>query len=148
MLKCLKGLVSEQGADPAVSLIFESAVSEQEIVSVACGFFIKNGVLMRKWTPSYALAGEDFGVVTQVVVPLKYRSDILSLAHDHQLAGHLGVNKTYDRVLRHFFWPGLKRDVVQFCKSCHVCQVIGKPNQTIPPAPLYPIPAEIGRAHV
>ena len=29
----------------------------------------------------------------------------------------------------------------RFCHSCHVCQVIGKPNQTIPPAPLQPIPA-------
>ncbi len=27
------------------------------------------------------------------------------------------------------------------CRSCHACQKIGKPNQTIPPAPLYPIPA-------
>ncbi|KAK0154200.1 hypothetical protein N1851_003712 [Merluccius polli] len=87
-------LVSEQGADPDMSLLFESAVSAQEIVSVSRGFFLRNGVLMREWTPSYALAGEDWGVVTQVVVPFKYRSDILSLAHDHQLAGHLGVNKT------------------------------------------------------
>ncbi|KAG5831832.1 hypothetical protein ANANG_G00283560, partial [Anguilla anguilla] len=46
----------------------------------------------------------------------------------------------HDRIRRHFFWPGLKRDVVKFCKTCHVCQVTGKPNQTIPPAPLYPIP--------
>ena len=27
------------------------------------------------------------------------------------------------------------------CRSCHVCQVVGKPNQTIPIAPLRPIPA-------
>ena len=33
-----------------------------------------------------------------------------------------------------------KRDVVRFCKTCRVCQLTGKPNQTIPPAPLYPIP--------
>lgn len=43
-------------------------------------------------------------------------------------------------VLRHFFWPGLKKDVTQFCKTCHVCQMVGKPNQVIPPAPLCPIP--------
>lgn len=28
----------------------------------------------------------------------------------------------------------------QHCKTCHVCQVVGKPNQVIPPYPLYPIP--------
>uniref|UniRef100_A0AAZ1Y236 Integrase catalytic domain-containing protein n=1 Tax=Oreochromis aureus TaxID=47969 RepID=A0AAZ1Y236_OREAU len=32
-------------------------------------------------------------------------------------------------------------DVALYCRSCHVCQVSGKPSQVIPPAPLHPIPA-------
>ena len=28
-----------------------------------------------------------------------------------------------------------------FCKTCHTCHVVGKPNQTIPKAPLKQIPA-------
>lgn len=47
--------------------------------------------------------------------------------------------KTYDQILRHFFWLCLKRNVVRYVKSCHICQVAGKPNQTIPSPPLYPI---------
>ena len=35
----------------------------------------------------------------------------------------------------------LRRDVVEFCKICHACQMVGKPNQTIPKARLQPIPA-------
>lgn len=66
---------------------------------------------------------------------------MLSLAHDHELSGHLGITKTYNRILRHFFWPGLKSDVAAFCRSCHTCQYVGQPNQVIPPAPLSPIPA-------
>ncbi len=66
---------------------------------------------------------------------------ILCLAHDHQLAGHLGVTKTYNRILSHFFWPGLKKYVAHYCRTCHTCQIVGKPNQSIPPAPLTPIPA-------
>ena len=57
------------------------------------------------------------------------------------MAGHLGVRKTYLRVLEHFCWPGLKKDVVNYCRTCHTCQVIGKPNQKPPKAPLRPIPA-------
>ncbi len=34
----------------------------------------------------------------------------------------------------------MKSDVAKFCKSCHVCQIAGKPNQVVPPAPLKPIP--------
>lgn len=63
------------------------------------------------------------------------------MAHDHPWAGHLGVTKTYDHILQHFFWPGLKTEVYRYCKTCHTCQMAGKPNQVVPPALLYPIPA-------
>lgn len=53
---------------------------------------------------------------------------------------HLGITKTYNRILQHFFWHGLKHDVIRYCKTCHVCQHVGKPNQVIPPALLIPIP--------
>ena len=57
------------------------------------------------------------------------------------MAGHLGVRKTHDRILNHFWWPTLRKDVSEYCRSCHTCQVVGKPNQKIPAAPLKPIPA-------
>jgi len=28
---------------------------------------------------------------------------------------------------------------LKYCKPCHVCQVVGKPNQPIPVAPLKPV---------
>ena len=62
------------------------------------------------------------------------------LGHDHDFAGHLGVKKSYHRILRYVFWPGLKSDVATHCHSCHRCQMAGKPNQVIPPSPLRPIP--------
>lgn len=43
--------------------------------------------------------------------------------------------------MKHFFWPGLKSDVVSYCRSCATCQIVGKPNQGVPPAPLQPVPA-------
>uniref|UniRef100_A0A3B3WI04 Gypsy retrotransposon integrase-like protein 1 n=1 Tax=Poecilia mexicana TaxID=48701 RepID=A0A3B3WI04_9TELE len=57
------------------------------------------------------------------------------------MASHMGVTKTYDRILRQFFWPGLKKDVRKYCKTCGVCQISGKPNQTVAPHLLHPIPA-------
>ena len=94
---------------------------------------------MRKWAPS---TDEDSGWNTtyQIVVPSGYRTQILSLAHDNVLSGHLGITKTYYRILKQFFWPGLKSDVSRYCHSCHVCQLVGKPNQVVPQAPLHPIP--------
>ena len=57
------------------------------------------------------------------------------------MSGHVGVKKTYHKILNHFYWPGLKADVSNYCRSCHTCQVVGKPNQVIPKAELQPIPA-------
>ena len=45
------------------------------------------------------------------------------------------------KILNHFYWPGLKTDVSNYCRSCHTCQVVGKPNQVIPKAGLQPVPA-------
>jgi len=44
----------------------------------------------------------------QIVLLVTLRPTVLQTAHD-AVAGHLGVRKTYDRVLRHFYWPQLKK---------------------------------------
>ena len=96
---------------------------------------------MRKWRPPDVSTDEDWNTHHQIVVPPLYRKEILRLAHDNAMSGHLGVSKTYNRILKYFFWPGLMKDVKQHCRSCHVCQMVGKPNQKIPKAHLKPIPA-------
>lgn len=62
----------------------------------------------------------------------------MEIAHEG-FGGHLGIRKTCQKILNDFFWPGLKQDVTKHINSCHVCQVVGKPNQPIPPYPLQPI---------
>ncbi len=76
--------------------------------------------------------------IIQVVVPKQFRDIVLQHAHG-EVAGHLGVKKTYDRILRQFYWPRLKKDISSFIRTCHTCQVTGKPNQLLKPVPLSPI---------
>ncbi len=102
-------------------------------------YFIADGLLMHIWKPW--VADDECFTVCQIGVPAEYRSHVLSLAHGHVMAGHLGVTKTYNSVLQHCLWPRLKTDFAAYCHSCHTCQVVGKPNQVIPPAPLIQIPA-------
>ena len=132
-------LKAEQRKDPSLSPLFEE--SSENISEMATGYFLSDGILMRKWCPPSVSLQDEWCHVFQVAVPTMFRPEILKMAHDGTMAGHLGVNKTYDRILRNFFWPGLKKDVVAYCKSCHICQLAGKPNQTIPVSPLLPIPA-------
>ncbi|MCG8117700.1 MAG: RNase H-like domain-containing protein [Candidatus Thiodiazotropha endolucinida] len=134
-------LAIEQHKDPEISPLFERVLDEQEVAQVPVCYYVKNDVLMRKWRPPDVSAEDEWTVNHQIVVPRVYRPEILNLAHETPMSGHLGVNKTYHKILNHFYWPGLKSDVSQHCKSCHTCQMVGKPNQTIPKAHLQPIPA-------
>ena len=79
-------------------------------------------------------------MIYQIIIPQKYWETVSSLAHDTPMTGHMGVGKTHCQVLQYFFWPGISRDIKQYCRSCRVCQSVGKPNQKPPVAPLKPIP--------
>ena len=96
---------------------------------------------MRKWRPNDVCVDDEWPARNQIVIPKTYRAEVLSLAHETPLAGHLGINKTHEKMIRHFYWPGVQKDVVEFCRTCHVCRMVRKPNQSISNAPLSPIPA-------
>ena len=135
-------LSKEQHKDIEIPPLFQKAVSETDLAQDPICFYIKNGILMRKWRSPEVPADDEWAVNHQIiVVPKIYRSEIFSLAHETPLSGHLGVNKTYHKILNHFYWPGLKADVSNYCRSCHTCRVVGKPNQVIPKAGLQPIHA-------
>lgn len=84
-----------------------------------------DGVLLRKWIPHKYFVGDP---VFQVVVPVKFRHMMIEVVHDK--SGHQGVRKTYDRLLRHFFWPQMA-----------TCQLTSKPKQVLKSVPLKPLPA-------
>ena len=52
----------------------------------------------------------------------------------------LGFKKTLAKVSRQFHWPGLRKDVKEFCRRCHTCQVVGKQGSKPPVSPLLPLP--------
>lgn len=131
-------LIEAQRADETLSHCIAVTVEPSVLLEHPVAYYLEDGVLMRKWTPRHA--ENEWSSVFQVVVPKSYREQVMSVAHDHELSGHVGIRKTYDSLLKHFFWPSMKSDVAKFCRSCHACQKAGKPNQVIPPAPLKPIP--------
>ena len=95
---------------------------------------------MRKWQ-KIKPPNQDFQAdpIHQVVVPTKYRPNILMLAHDITMAGHLGVEKTKQRILANFYWPGVFHDVAEYCRSCHTCQFMDK-GHAKRKVPLIPMP--------
>ncbi len=61
---------------------------------------------------------EERGVV--LAVPKSFRSKLLVIAHDK--GGHLGAEKCIKSLRKCFTWPGLYKDVSNYCSSCERCQ--------------------------
>ena len=90
-------LVIEQQNDPDISALIQNASDETDASKNSNCYFMKNGILMRKWRPSDVSVDDTWQARTQIVIPKAYRSEVLSLAHETPLSGHLGVNKTYQK---------------------------------------------------
>jgi hypothetical protein len=100
-------------------------VKAGQINSIYPKIVLKNGVLLK-----LCLNGRNAkNIVQQILLPSKLKYKVMHLAHDSIFAGHLGIRKTQDRILSHFFWPGCYSDIKRYCRSCETCQknAIGKP---------------------
>ena len=130
--KLQSDLINKQrAANTDTTLLFQKAVTPEEAALEPICFYLKNGVLMRKFRPPQMPADEDWPEQHQIVVPSSYRPEVLRIAHETPLSGHLSVSKTYLKLLKNFYWPTMKRDVVRFCRSCHMYQKVWSPNHTI-----------------
>lgn len=56
----------------------------------------------------------------RIFVPREGREEVLAKFHDAK--GHPGGRATVNEIAKHFFWPGLRQDVMKWCESCDVCQ--------------------------
>ena len=130
-----KTLIGLQQSDPTVSkyvdrarLPLDDTVSEQ--------FYFKAGVLMRRWFHRSQPSDTGHG---QIVAPSAIRRQLLYICHDIPASGHLGIRKSLDRLLRHFWWGSIQSDVREYIRTCHQCQRVGKGAQKVT-APLYSMP--------
>ncbi|HJU59934.1 MAG TPA: integrase zinc binding domain-containing protein, partial [Nitrososphaeraceae archaeon] len=51
---------------------------------------------------------------------------ILSLAHEHPLSGHFGVESTLTKIKERYYWPKMRNDIKSYIQTCDQCQRRGK----------------------
>ena len=69
------------------------------------------------------------GDLSQLILPESLRSTILSSLHQDVTSGHLGVNRTLDKVKARFFWVKMQKDIARWCRECKECQLRKKPTK-------------------
>ena len=119
-----------QQDDHTVASVREAAQQTSE-----SSFFEEDSLLYHRWR---LRNGDLEGSVNQLVLPMHCRREVVSLAHENPLAGHLGWKKTADRIMQRFYWPTLFQDVKEKCRACPECQKTA-PGRRIR-APLVPLP--------
>ncbi|XP_075540127.1 protein NYNRIN-like [Dermacentor variabilis] len=152
-----KELLEAQREDPFCKKVFEglrepggAAAAHMDAAGIAVGarrsetagnavsaldsyLLDSDGVLLR-----YIPAEKDTHESFKAVIPRTLRGALLRYFHDTCIAGHASGPKTYLKLCRFATWPGMKRDVMRYARSCNVCQRV-KPRGGRPPGLMQPI---------
>ena len=114
-----KEMIELQRADVTLAKYFKELPGPITKGRDEISFKFKEDVLYRVFQNTFVNNGNP---VVQLVVPKTLRNEVLKLAHESVLGGHMAVQKTTDKVLMCFYWPGYSTDIVNFVRSCDVCQ--------------------------
>ncbi|XP_068231835.1 uncharacterized protein [Palaemon carinicauda] len=97
---------------------FDDSNFDVDVDDLSKPAFLKEEGLVYRISRSVNAPADQAEVRKQLVIPERYRSKLLILAHENNLAGHFGVRKTFQKLSEHFFWPGMRRDVKRHVLSC------------------------------
>ena len=128
----LQSLLRAQVEDPRLGKVVEALKNGTIFPSgVAPGLkrtFLHDGLLCRQFR-----ASSSDCVHTQLVVPASFVEKILHQLHDE--SGHLGIQRTKEKVKERFYWPGYEADIEHWVHDCQMCQKRNPPQ----PQPLAPL---------
>eukprot|EP00117_Sycon_ciliatum_P025918 scpid18163/ scgid5290/ Retrovirus-related Pol polyprotein from transposon 412; Protease; Reverse transcriptase; Endonuclease len=130
----LDGLRQAQEADPDISIVigWQQALldrptrSDSALHGVSVGVLrlwgqwkrlkLINNVLYRMYYP------DNKEPIMQLVVPDSLKPAILKAVHADVSGGHLGIERTLDKLRKRCYWPFMTASVSDFCNSCPVCE--------------------------
>ena len=104
------------------------------LLSIDSFYLDANGILCHLWSTGKRRVKS---LCTQVVIPSSLCHELLVALHDDPTSGHLGPDKTYEKVRLQYYWPGMYKDVEHWCHSCVDCAMKRTPrNRSKAPFPV------------
>jgi hypothetical protein len=77
---------------------------------------LRNGILERNWE-----SVDGRSTIAQIVIPRSKVKDLLTEVHDGPSGGHLGINKSLNKVGQRFYWLQVRADIEKLCRQCDNC---------------------------
>ena len=59
----------------------------------------------------------------QLCIPKFLQKPLVEEIHSGYFGGHLGIDKTYDKLRSRYYWSGMYRDVINHLKTCVACNM-------------------------
>jgi transposase InsO family protein len=125
---------NEQKNDPSLARYFQTALGRRDP-----RFRINNEILYQKINDTFV-----------PVAPSNVRYELLKQFHNPPLQGHVGPERTYEKMRKQVFWPGMRRDVYNFIQRCFICQKYNRSylrtplqRQIIPPTAFHTVSMDI-----
>ena len=131
-----------QSMDPVLSSILESRKSDLSTPKLPDGtsssltkrwkqlykqLVVQDDILWRRYKKA---PEEDVSLLP--IIPEDLQEEIIKMNHDPPHCGHLGVERTIERIIAMAYWPGLRRSVDNYISNCESCQVV-KAKASQPP---------------
>ena len=87
---------------------------------------MKDGLLWREFEDEQGSSS-----TVQLVVPMKYREQIVMELRAGAMEGHLAVDKMHSRLKERFYWPGYWKDVQLYCQACTSYATRNTPTRSV-----------------
>lgn len=71
----------------------------------------------------------------RLVLPLSFRKPVFELLHESPFGGHLGITRTYRKIVMSYYWTGMVRDIQRYVSQCSICaeyKLLRRTTATLP----------------
>ena len=113
----------EEGKKPDWQEISELSPATKSYWAQWDSLRVVNGSLKRIWESTDGSTN-----VLQLIIPKVKVPEVLQQMHSGVSGGHLGMNKTLDKIRQRFYWVYCKMDVEEWCKKCDTCAASKGPH--------------------
>lgn len=104
-------------------------IDENDLDDVAINIDLGNeqNLFAFKWTLREKFAGTKIGVTIYLnniieLTQIQHIQQVLRLYHESMLGGHCGIERMKKTIGKFYKWPTMSKDIIEFVKSCLICE--------------------------